>query len=231
MPSDATSRASIRCRTAPGNFDNYTSTVNRDVTDNVFSGRIDHRVSDKDSFFVRFNWGKFKLDAPQGQAACCLPTPAEAAARFDLGPFVAGIQNTRLTTHGAAFNYSKMLSATFVNELRAGYAQTSPFTFQSDFGIQRRRLARHSRHQRHRVHDRPPEHQRRGPDGHFRRARVPAGEPEAVPLAGRRRARLAERAAPAEVRIPAGRSLPVAVHQHRYAGHHQPSVGTTRTTR
>ena len=85
----------------PGNFDNYTSTVNRDVTDNVFSGRIDHRVSDKDSFFVRFNWGKFKLDAPQGQAACCLPTPAEAAARFDLGPFVAGIQNTRLTTHGA----------------------------------------------------------------------------------------------------------------------------------
>ena len=58
-------------------------------------------MSDKDSFFVRFNWGKFKLDAPQGQAACCLPTPAEAAARFDLGPFVAGIQNTRLTTHGA----------------------------------------------------------------------------------------------------------------------------------
>jgi hypothetical protein len=119
----------------PGNFDNYTSTVNRDVTDNVVSGRIDHRVSDRDSFFVRFNWGKFKLDAPQGQAACCLPTPAEAAARFDLGPFVAGIQNTRLTTHGAAFNYSRMLSGNFVNELRAGYAHTSPFTFQSDFGI------------------------------------------------------------------------------------------------
>ena len=109
--------------------------MNREVTDNVFSGRVDHRVSDKDSFFVRFNWGKFELDAPQGQAACCLPTPAEAAARFDLGPFVAGIQNTRLTTHGAAFNYSRMLSANFVNELRAGYAHTSPFTFQSDFGI------------------------------------------------------------------------------------------------
>jgi hypothetical protein len=119
----------------PGNFDNYTSTVNRDVTDNVVSGRVDHRVSDKDSFFVRFNWGKFELDAPQGQAACCLPTPAEAAARFDLGPFVAGIQNTRLTTHGAAFNYSRMLSSNFINELRAGYAHTSPFTFQSDYGI------------------------------------------------------------------------------------------------
>ena len=120
----------------PGNFDNYTSTVNRDVTDNVFSGRVDHRGSDKDSFFVRFNWGKFKLDAPQGQAACCLPTPAEAAAKFDLGPFVAGIQNTRLTTHGAAFNYSRVISPALVNELRTGYAKTVPFTFQSDFGTQ-----------------------------------------------------------------------------------------------
>ena len=119
----------------PGNFNNYTSTIDRATTDNVFSGRVDHRVSDNDSFFVRFNWGKFKLDAPQGQAACCLPTPADAAARFDLGPFVAGIQNTRLTTHGAAFNYSKIVTPTLVNELRIGYAHTSPFTFQSDFGI------------------------------------------------------------------------------------------------
>ena len=119
----------------PGNFNNYTSTVNREVTDNVFSGRIDHRFSDKDSFFGRFNWGRFKLDAPQGQAACCLPTPAEAASRFDLGPFVAGIQNTRLTTHGAAFNYSRVVTPALVNEVRVGYAKTVPFTFQSDFGI------------------------------------------------------------------------------------------------
>ncbi|PYR88419.1 MAG: hypothetical protein DMF84_28480 [Acidobacteria bacterium] len=118
----------------PGNFNNYTSTVNRNVTDHVLSGRVDHQLSGKQSFFVRFNWGRFKLDAPQGQAACCLPTPADAASRFDLGPFVAGIQNTRLTTHGAAFNYSRILSPRFVNELRAGYAKTVPFTFQSDFG-------------------------------------------------------------------------------------------------
>ncbi|MEP6914293.1 MAG: TonB-dependent receptor [Acidobacteriota bacterium] len=118
----------------PGTFNNYTSTVNREVTDHVYSGRVDHKLSDKDSFFVRFNWGRFKLDAPQGQAACCLATPAEAAARFDLGPFVAGIQNTRLTTHGAGFNYSRVLSPAFVNELRIGYALTQPFTFQSDFG-------------------------------------------------------------------------------------------------
>ncbi len=118
-----------------GNFNNYTSTVDRVTTDNVFSGRVDHQLSEKSSFFTRFNWGRFKLDAPQGQAACCLATPAEAAARFDLGPYVAGIQNTRLTTHGAAFNYSRIVSPSVVNELRLGYARTVPSTFQSDFGI------------------------------------------------------------------------------------------------
>ena len=122
--------------TGSGSFDNYISTPDREITDNAFSGRVDHRVSDSDSFFVRFNYGKFRLDAPQGQANCCLPTPAEAAARFDLGPFIAGIQNTKLTTHGAAFNYSKVVSQRLVNELRVGYANTAPYTTQSDFGHQ-----------------------------------------------------------------------------------------------
>ena len=120
----------------PGSFNNYTSTTNRETTDHSFSGRVDHTLSDNDSLFVRFNYGKFKLDAPQGQAACCLPTPADAAARFDLGPYVAGIQNTRLTTHGAAFNYTKVVRSNLVNELRVGYARTVPSTFQSDFGTQ-----------------------------------------------------------------------------------------------
>jgi hypothetical protein len=120
----------------PGNFNNFTSTTNRETTDHVYSGRVDHMLGENDSFFVRFNYGKFTLDAPQGQAQCCLPTPAEAAARFDLGPYVAGIQNTRLTTHGAAFNYSKVLRSNLVNELRIGYARTVPSTFQSDFGHQ-----------------------------------------------------------------------------------------------
>ena len=101
----------------PGSFDNYTSIANREVTDHALSGRVDHKVGENDWFFVRFNWGRFLLDAPQGQTACCLPTPAEAAARFDLGPFVAGIQNTRLTTHRAAFNYSKALRSNLINEL------------------------------------------------------------------------------------------------------------------
>ena len=107
-------------------FDNYISTPDRDITDNAISGRVDHRFSDNDSMFVRFNYGKFKLDAPQGQANCCLPTPAEAAARFDLGPFVAGIQNTKLTTHGAlvqllegAAPHSRQRAADWLRQHRA----------------------------------------------------------------------------------------------------------------
>ena len=120
----------------PGNFDNYTSTVNRSVRDHSFTGRVDHRAGDRDNFFVRFSYEKYKLDAPQGQAACCLPTPADAAAAFDLGPFVAGIQNTRLTTMGGAVSWTHLFGPTVVNELRLGFAKTNPETRQSDYGHQ-----------------------------------------------------------------------------------------------
>jgi hypothetical protein len=117
----------------PGNFDNYTSTANREVTDHAVTARLDHKAGQRDSFFVRYSYDNYKLDAPQGQASCCLPTP-DFASRFDLGPFVAGIQNTRLTTHGAAFNWSHIFGPTVVNELRLGFAKTNPETRQSDFG-------------------------------------------------------------------------------------------------
>ncbi len=120
----------------PGYFDNYTSTVNRSVRDNSFTARVDHRQGDRDSFFVRFSYEKFKLDAPQGQAACCLPTPDSAAAQFDLGPFVAGIQNTRLSTMGGVINWTHLFGPTVVNELRIGFAKTNPETVQSDYGTQ-----------------------------------------------------------------------------------------------
>jgi hypothetical protein len=117
-----------------GNFDNYTSTANRDVKDHAFTMRLDHKAGTRDSFFVRYSYDNYKLDAPQGQAACCLATPDSAKQRFDLGPFVAGIQNTRLTTHGGAFNWTRIAGPTVVNELRLGFAKTNPETRQSDFG-------------------------------------------------------------------------------------------------
>src|SRR6266545_7581148 len=119
----------------PGNFDNYTSTANREVTDHAVTARVDHKAGARDSFFVRYSYDNYKLDAPQGQSACCLATP-DFASRFDLGPYVAGIQNTRLTTHGAAANWTHIFGPTVVNELRLGFAKTNPETRQSDFGHQ-----------------------------------------------------------------------------------------------
>ncbi|MEO7653485.1 MAG: TonB-dependent receptor, partial [Bryobacteraceae bacterium] len=118
----------------PGNFNNFTTNTNRVVTDDGFTTRIDHRLTEKDSLFFRYTWELYKLDAPQGQANCCLPTSADAAQRFELGPYVAGIQNTRLTTQGAALNNTHVFQANFLHELRLGFARTNPFTTASDYG-------------------------------------------------------------------------------------------------
>ncbi|MCL4793475.1 MAG: carboxypeptidase regulatory-like domain-containing protein [Bryobacteraceae bacterium] len=119
-----------------GNFLNFQSVANRVIDDNQYTTRLDYQASSKDSIFFRFAQQWYDLDAPQGQANCCLPTPAEAAQRFDLGPFVAGIQFTRLRTNGGAFNWSRVWSPSVVGEFRAGWARTNPSTVQSDFGTQ-----------------------------------------------------------------------------------------------
>lgn len=118
----------------PGSFNNYVSSANRIVGDNGGNVRIDHRIGANDSLFVRYSYEKYSLDAPQGQSQCCLPTPAFAAQRFDLGPFVAGIQNTSLTAQGLAIDEAHVFSTNVVNEFIAGYSRTIPFTVQSDFG-------------------------------------------------------------------------------------------------
>lgn len=118
-----------------GNFNNYQSAPIRTIKDNQYTVRIDNQLSQKDSIFFRMQQQWFDLDAPQGQANCCLPTPADAASKFKLGPWVAGIQNTRLRTHGGAFNWSRVWSPSLVGEFRTGWARTNPSTFHSDYGF------------------------------------------------------------------------------------------------
>jgi hypothetical protein len=126
--------------TGPGSFNNYTSAANQVIDDNGGNARIDYHLSDKDSMFGRFSYERFIQTAPNplvgGQATCCLPTPPAAAAKFDLGPQVAGIQNTNLVAQGLSLNETHVFSATLLNEFRTGYARTNPFTYQSDYGHQ-----------------------------------------------------------------------------------------------
>jgi len=125
--------------TAPGRvnglFDNFLSVPNRNVRDNVYTGRLDQVIGSKDNVFFRYTYNEYQLAAPQGQANCCLPTPADAAQRFTLGPFVAGLQDTRLTTNGAAFNWTHIFKPNLLHEFRAGFARTNPVTTQQDIGI------------------------------------------------------------------------------------------------
>ncbi len=119
-------------------FNNYQSSADQIIDDNGGNGRLDYRLGDKDSMFARFSYEKFVQAAPNplvgGQGTCCLPTPASAASKFDLGPYVAGIQNTTLIAQGLALNESHVFNAGLVNEFRTGYSRTNPFTFQSDYG-------------------------------------------------------------------------------------------------
>jgi hypothetical protein len=119
-------------------FNNYQSSADQIIDDNGGNVRIDYHISDKDSLFGRYSYESFIQAAPNplvgGQGTCCLPTPPSAASKFDLGPYVAGIQNTTLIAQGLALNETHLFSPTLVNEFRTGYSRTNPFTFQSDYG-------------------------------------------------------------------------------------------------
>ena len=135
-PWDATSPPSTRCRTGPATSTTTPRPSIARCATTASPAASTTAAGNKDNFFARFSYEKYKLDAPQGQAACCLPTPDDAAAAFDLGPFVAGIQNTRLTTMGGAASWTHLFGPTVVNELRVGFAKTNPETRQSDYGHQ-----------------------------------------------------------------------------------------------
>lgn len=121
-----------------GSFNNFTSVANQIIDDNGGNIRIDYRISNKDSLFGRWSYESFVQTSPNpltgGQGTCCIPTPASASSKFDLGPYVAGIQNTELKPQGLALNETHIFTPSVFNEFRAGYSRTNPFTFQSDYG-------------------------------------------------------------------------------------------------
>ena len=122
--------------TGAGSFNNYTSAANQITDDNGGNARIDYRLGEKDSMFFRQSYEQFNFQNPaSGQGACCLPTPAAAAAAFSLGRFVAGPQTTNLIAQGAAFNETHIFSPTILNEYRMGYSRTNPLTIPSGYGL------------------------------------------------------------------------------------------------
>ena len=119
---------------ASGTQNNYLATLNRILADNGGNARLDYRIGDKDNAFARFSFEEFTLFDYKGQSGCCIPTPPAAAAKFDLGPFVSGGQNTDLKASGLALNETHIFSEHLVNELMVGYSRTNPYTVPSDWG-------------------------------------------------------------------------------------------------
>ncbi len=79
-------RASTRCPTSRATSTTTSRRPTASPRTTTSPSAIDHRFGESDSIFFRYNWGSFKLDAPQGQAACCLrrrpmPPPASTSGR------------------------------------------------------------------------------------------------------------------------------------------------------
>ena len=121
-----------------GSFNNFVSAANQIIDDNGGNVRLDYHLSSNDSAFGRFSYENYLQSGPNplvgGQGTCCLLTPASAKAKFDLGPYVAGIQNTLLIAQGLSLDETHLFSPALFNEFRTGYARTNPFTTQSDLG-------------------------------------------------------------------------------------------------
>ena len=120
----------------PGNFDNYISTrrtARSPTTRSPGASITACRTTTRSSSASTTASSSSTPRRARRPAAC--RRPSEAAARFDLGPFVAGIQNTRLTTHGAGLQLHEGLSARPSSTSSASATpRTLPFTTQSDYG-------------------------------------------------------------------------------------------------
>lgn len=117
-----------------GLFNNYVANLNRNLDDNGGNVRIDQHFNDRDSLFGRYSYELFNLFDTKGQGGCCIPTPAADLTKYNLGPFIAGGQNTTLKASGFALNETHIFTPTLVNEFIAGYSRTDPLTRQSDYG-------------------------------------------------------------------------------------------------
>ena len=113
---------------------NRIDVLSRDLKDNGGNIKIDQQLGEKDSLSVRWSFEQFELFDTKGQGGCCIPTPASAKSSFDLGPFIAGGQNTVLKASGGALNETHVFKPNLLNQVILGYARTNPLTQQSDYG-------------------------------------------------------------------------------------------------
>ncbi|MDZ4802490.1 MAG: TonB-dependent receptor [Bryobacteraceae bacterium] len=95
----------------PGVVNNYLFNPTRESDTNQFDARIDHRFSEKDSFFTRYSNSRMDAYNPS-----FLPGPA-----LGNGPSYPGINAQR--AHQVALSYNRTFSPTLIYEFRAGFSR------------------------------------------------------------------------------------------------------------
>ncbi len=95
---------------------------------------MDHVFGQKDTFFARYSYEDYRLKRPKGRLPAVFPSNPEQAKLYDLGPWVAGFQNTNVAASGLSVNETHIFAPSLVNEFRTGYARTNSFTVPSDYG-------------------------------------------------------------------------------------------------
>ena len=112
--------------TSGGLANNFTLSPNKLQIDNDFDIRVDHKISDRDSMFVRYSYNNVYTLIPG----------AFPVAPNGIDP--VGNQNfsgtAKETAHGAQINYTHIIGPRTVMELKGGYSRLGIFSLPTDYG-------------------------------------------------------------------------------------------------
>jgi outer membrane receptor protein involved in Fe transport len=112
--------------TSGGLANNFTLSPNKLQIDNAFDVRVDHKISDEDTMFVRYSYNNVYTFIPG----------AFPVAPNGINP--VGNQNfsgtAKETAHGAQINYAHIFGPRTVMELKGGYSRLGIFSLPTDYG-------------------------------------------------------------------------------------------------
>jgi hypothetical protein len=104
-------------------INNYLINPDLERQDNQFDGKINHRVNDQNSFFVRYSYQKTHRYLPS-----LIPVAGDAGATFGAG-------DGNIKAQGIAFNDTHTFSGNWLNEFRFGWSQVKFFMTPVNYGM------------------------------------------------------------------------------------------------
>jgi hypothetical protein len=104
-------------------INNYLINPDLERQDNQFDGKINHRINDQNSFFVRYSYQKTHRYLP-----ATIPVAGDAGVTFGAG-------DGDIKAQGIAFNDTHTFSGNWLNEFRFGWSQVKFFMTPVNYGM------------------------------------------------------------------------------------------------